>query len=108
MAGPSPPQFFTPCAHLFLSDRTMLGLRHGDQLVQVVPLELPGDRSVPDANTCYPINFYYKEAGLPLRCSTVPSVGYFVAAGLCFLAGLVILAPWWLGWLTASRAGPSA
>jgi uncharacterized protein YecE (DUF72 family) len=30
---------------------------------------------VPDANTCYPINLAYKEAGLPPSCSTVPSVG---------------------------------
>jgi hypothetical protein len=43
LLGASPPQFFTPGSHLFLSDRTVLGLCHGDQLVQVVPLNLPGD-----------------------------------------------------------------
>jgi hypothetical protein len=43
LPGASPPQFFTPGLHLFLSDRTVLGLRHGDQLVQVVPLNLAGD-----------------------------------------------------------------
>jgi hypothetical protein len=43
LLGARLPQFFTPGAHLFLSDRTVLGLRHGDQLVQVVPLNLPGD-----------------------------------------------------------------
>jgi hypothetical protein len=42
LLGASPPQFFTPGSHLFLSDRTVLSLRHGDQLVQVVPLNLPG------------------------------------------------------------------
>lgn len=67
-----------------------------------------GYRSVPDANTCYPINLYYREAGLPQSCSTVPSLGYFVAAGLCLLAGFLILAPWWLGWLTARNERPPA
>jgi hypothetical protein len=43
LPGPSPLQFFTPGSHLFLSDRTVLGLRYGDQLVKVVPLNLPGD-----------------------------------------------------------------
>jgi hypothetical protein len=43
LLGASPPQFFTSGTHLFLSDRTVLGLRHGDKLVQVVPLNLPGD-----------------------------------------------------------------
>jgi hypothetical protein len=43
LLGASLPQFFTPGAHLFLGDRTVLGLCHGDQLVQVVPLNLPGD-----------------------------------------------------------------
>jgi hypothetical protein len=43
LLGARLPQFFTPGAHLFLSDRTVLGLRYGDQLVQVVPLNLPGD-----------------------------------------------------------------
>jgi hypothetical protein len=43
LLGASPPQFFTPGTHFFLSDRTVLGLRHGDQLVQVVPLDLPRD-----------------------------------------------------------------
>jgi hypothetical protein len=43
LLGASPPQFLTPGAYLFLSDRTVLGLRYGDQFVQVVPLNLPGD-----------------------------------------------------------------
>jgi hypothetical protein len=29
LPGASPPQFFTPGLHLFLSDRTVLGLGHG-------------------------------------------------------------------------------
>jgi hypothetical protein len=29
----SPLQFFTPGSHFFLGDRTVLGLRHGDQFV---------------------------------------------------------------------------
>jgi len=69
---------------------------------------LIGYRSVPDANTCYPVNLWDKEAGLPPSCSTVPSVGYFAAAGLCLLAGFLILVPWWLRSLTATREGPSA
>ncbi len=43
MIGASLPQFFTPGSYLFLGDRTVLGLGHGDQLVQAVPLNLPGD-----------------------------------------------------------------
>jgi hypothetical protein len=43
LPGASPPQFLTPGSHLFFGDRTVLGLCHGDQLVQVVPLNLPGD-----------------------------------------------------------------
>jgi hypothetical protein len=61
-------------------------------LIAATVIIMIGYRSVPDANTCYPIHLYYREAGLPLSCSTVPSVGYFVAAGLCLVAGLVILA----------------
>jgi hypothetical protein len=67
-----------------------------------------GYRSVPDANTCYPVNLWDKQAGLPPSCSTVPSAGYLVAAGLCLLAGFLILVPWWLRSLTAPSGGPSA
>jgi hypothetical protein len=43
LPGPSLPQFLAPGSHLFLSDRTVLGLCYSDQLVQVIPLNLPGD-----------------------------------------------------------------
>jgi hypothetical protein len=75
-------------------------------LIAATVIIMIGYRSVPDANTCYPINLADRMAGLPPSCSTVPPVGYFVAAGVCLVAGLLILAPWWLGWLTAGRGGP--
>lgn len=76
-------------------------------LIGTIVIIMIGYRSVPDANTCYPINEARREMGLPPVCSTVPSMGYFVAAGLCLAAGLLLMAPWWLPWLTTSRKRPS-
>jgi len=72
-------------------------------LITTIGIIMIGYRSVPDANTCYLINLEYKEAGLAPSCSAVPSIGYFVAAGLCLVAGLLVLAPWSLRWPRAGR-----
>jgi hypothetical protein len=77
-------------------------------VIAAIVIIMIGYRSVPDANTCYLINLTYREAGRPPICSAVPSIGYFVTAGLCLVTGLLMLTPRWLRWPTASREGPTA
>jgi hypothetical protein len=63
---------------------------------------LAGYASVPYGGVCVLVNRSNTQLGQPLSCSTIPSMGYFVVAGICFVAGLLMLAPWWLGWLVGS------
>jgi len=56
--------------------------------------------NLPTASACNTINQAYIQLGEPPSCPSVPSPSYFAAAGLCLVAGLLMLAPWWLRWLT--------
>lgn len=69
-------------------------------LVAAPIIILLGYGSAPDAGTCDTINQINTQAGLPATCSSVPSPGYFVAACLCVVVSLLMLAPWWLRWPT--------
>jgi hypothetical protein len=69
-------------------------------LVAAPVIILFGYGNAPDAGTCNTINQINTQAGLPANCSSVPSPSYFVVAGLCVVVSFLILAPWWLRWLT--------
>jgi Protein of unknown function (DUF2510) len=69
-------------------------------LIAAPVIIVAGYGTLPSANVCNTINQINTQLGEPATCSTVPAPGYFVAAGLCVVVGLLMLAPWWLRWLT--------
>jgi hypothetical protein len=69
-------------------------------LVAAPVIVVAGYGTVPNASTCNTINQMNTQLGRPATCSTVPAPGYFVVAGLCVVLSLLMLAPWWLRWLT--------
>lgn len=68
-------------------------------LIAAPVIIVAGYGTVPDASTCNTINQMNTQLGEAGTCSTVPSPGYFVVAGLCVVVSLLMLAPWWLRWL---------
>jgi hypothetical protein len=54
-----------------------------------------GYANAPSASACSRINDLSEGMGLGPTCATTPPVGYFVAAGLLLLAGLLVVIPWW-------------
>jgi hypothetical protein len=55
---------------------------------------LVGYGTVPDSAVCFIVNQGNAKLGQPPSCSSVPSLGYFVVTVICFVAGLLTLAPW--------------